>query len=112
MTPEEQDQFVRAELKRMASWVQSQLPPYWGFVLLAFPFGGEGRYNYISNAQRADIVRAMYEFITATKAKWGQDIPEGAAAEDAELGRLRQRVAELEQHIKNLGSFGVGEKQL
>jgi hypothetical protein len=112
MTPEEQDQFVRAELKGMASWIQSQLPPRWGFILLAFPTGGGGRYNYVSNCQRPDVIRSMYEFITATKAQWGEDIPQDAAAEDTELGRLRQRVAELEQHIKNLGSFGVGEKQL
>jgi hypothetical protein len=53
--------------------------------------------NYISNAHRSDIVRAMYEFIEATKGKWGEHVPEGsAAAEDEQLARARQRVAELE----------------
>jgi hypothetical protein len=32
-----------------------------GFVLLVFPFGGDGRCNYISNAQRADIVTMLRE---------------------------------------------------
>jgi hypothetical protein len=27
-----------------------------GFVLLVFPFGEEGRRNYISNAERADVL--------------------------------------------------------
>jgi hypothetical protein len=47
-----------------------------------------GRMNYVANAQ--------YEFIEATKAGWGEHVPESAAAEDDELARLRQRVAELE----------------
>ena len=34
-----------------------------GFVLLAFKFGTEGRVNYISNANRADTLAAMKEFI-------------------------------------------------
>lgn len=34
----------------------------WGFVLLVFPFhGADGRANYISNANRADIVVLLKE---------------------------------------------------
>jgi methylphosphotriester-DNA--protein-cysteine methyltransferase len=65
-----------------------------------FPYGEGGRMNYVANARRGDVVRAMYEFIEATKEKWGEDIAEDVAGEDEELGRLRQRVAELEGIIR------------
>lgn len=98
MTPQERDdKKVRANLQALANHVDRQLPFGWGFVVLAFPYGEGGRMNYVSNSKRPDVVRAMYEFIEATKAKWGKDAPEGAAREDEELGRLRQRVAELER---------------
>jgi len=34
-----------------------------GFVLMVFPFGEGGRANYVSNANRADIVATMKEQI-------------------------------------------------
>ena len=97
---EREDKKVRERLQGIANLVDQQLPPNWGFIVLAFPFGHGGRINYVSNAERPDTVRAMYEFIEATKEKWGIDIPEGAAAEDTELARLRQRVAELERLLE------------
>lgn len=92
MTPQEsEDQKVRADLQALARHVDHQLPYGWGFVVLAFPFGAERRMNYVANAERADVVRAMYEFIEATKEKFGEHVAEeGAAAEDSELARLRQ----------------------
>jgi hypothetical protein len=105
MTPQEQeDEKVRADLGALGRHVDHQLPYGWGFVVLAFPFGADGRMNYVSNANRADIVRAMYEFIEATKGKWGEHVPEGAAAEDEELGRARQRIAELEGILREMFS--------
>lgn len=102
MTPAEQDDAkVRADLQALARHVDRQLPFGWGFAILAFPFGEGGRMNYVANADRPDVVRAMYEFIEVTKQKWGEDIPEGAAREDSELARLRQRVAELEGKPRN-----------
>jgi hypothetical protein len=102
MTPDEKDDAkVRHDLQAIAHFVDKLIPFRWGFVILAFPIGtAEGRMNYVSNADRPDVVRAMYEFIEATKEKWGDHIPEGAAAEDTELARLRQRVAELERGIQ------------
>jgi len=98
---EEEDAKVRRDLKALANHVDRQLPYGWGFVVLAFPFGAEGRMNYIANAERADVVRAMYEFIEYTKAGWAEYIPDPSqAAEDEEIGRLRQRVAELEGYLK------------
>jgi len=32
-----------------------------GFILLVFPFGHQGRCNYISNADRADVVTLLRE---------------------------------------------------
>lgn len=40
-------------------------PKTWGFTLLVFEFGSpeDGRMNYISNAEREDMLTAMKEFI-------------------------------------------------
>jgi len=102
MTPQEQeDQKVRSDLQALARHVDKQLPYGWGFVVLAFPFGAGGRMNYVANAERADVVRAMYEFIEATKGQWAEHEPEvSAAAEDEQLGRARQRIAELEEELR------------
>jgi hypothetical protein len=102
MTPQEQeDAKVRADLQSLARHVDRQLPYGWGFVVLAFPFGAGGRMNYVANALRVDVVRAMYEFIEATKEKWAEHEPEmSAAAEEEQLGRARQRIAELERQIE------------
>lgn len=103
-TPQEhEDAKVVKDLQALARHVDAQLPYGWGFVLLAFPFGAGGRMNYVANAERVDVVRAMYEFIEASKAKWGEHLPEeGAAAEDEQLGRARQRIAELEREVQLL----------
>jgi hypothetical protein len=104
MTPEEKDDAkVRSDLQALAQHVDRQIPYGWGFVILVFPFGSGGRMNYVANADRADVVRAMYEFIEATKEEWGKDEPPvGAAAEDEQLGRARQRIAELERENEML----------
>jgi hypothetical protein len=108
---EREDEKVRADLQALGRHVDQQLPFGWGFVVLAFPFGADGRMNYISNAQRGDIVRTMYEFIEATKGKWGEQVPEGAAAEDEELGRARQRIAELERELELLTKAYINLKE-
>ena len=98
---EEEDAKVRKDLQAIAKSVDRQLPYGWGFIVLAFSFGKGGRMNYVANAERPDVVRAMYEFIEATKEQWGEHEPEvSAAAEDEQLGRLRQRIAELEEELR------------
>jgi hypothetical protein len=102
----QEDQKVRKDLQAIARTVDRQIPYGWGFVVLAFPFGAGGRMNYVANANRADVVRAMYEFIEATKAGWAKDEPPiGSAAEDEQLGRARQRIAELEGEREKLVNF-------
>lgn len=39
----------------------AQRPRSTGFVLLVFPFGDDGRCNYISNARREDVVVMLKE---------------------------------------------------
>lgn len=104
MTPQEKDDVkVRSNLQAIARIVDKQLPFGWGFIILAFPFGEGGRMNYVSNADRPDVVRALYEFIEATKEGWAEhEPPIGAAAEDEQLGRARQRIAELERELATL----------
>ena len=55
----------REYLKEAARAVQAKLPDNYGFILLAFPFHGEGdnRLVYISNAQRTDALNAMKEWL-------------------------------------------------
>jgi transcription elongation GreA/GreB family factor len=47
----------------------------------------------------------MYEFINATKDSYATD----EADDDAELGRLRQRVAELEEILARAGILEPGK---
>lgn len=101
---EEEDKEVRSRMQELAKLVDKQLPVGWGFALLCFSFGKDGRMNYVANANRVDVVRAMYEFIEATKEQWGEHEPEmSSAAEDDQLARARQRIAELERQLKNIG---------
>jgi len=101
MTPTEQEVTdTQKKLRLIAKEVDKQLPYGWGFVVLTFPFGADARMLYVANAQRPDVVRAMYEFIARTKEQYGVDVAdEGAAAEDDQLARALQRVAELEGQL-------------
>ena len=102
MTPKEQDESARTKLQVLGRVIQETFPSHWGFVLLAFPFDKGGRMNYVSNAKRVDVVRVMYEFISATKKTWADHKPEQSAAEeDDELARALQRIAELESYLQN-----------
>ena len=95
-----EDKTVRELLPALAGLIDEKLPEKWGFILLAFPFGLGGRTNYVANADRADVVRSMYEFIEVTKGKWGEHVRVGAAEEDTELARLRQKTANLEHLLE------------
>lgn len=54
---------VRERMNDVAELIDGALPEGFGFVLLVFNFGEAGFMNYISNADRADMVRAMKEFV-------------------------------------------------
>ena len=55
----------RQYLTDAANAVKAKLPDNTGFILLAFPFNGEGdkRLAYISNAQRTDAINALKEWL-------------------------------------------------
>lgn len=50
-------------LREMAKVVESKLPDNYGFIVFAFPFGPGGRMFYLSNAQRADAINALKEWL-------------------------------------------------
>jgi len=67
---------VRERMQEVARTVAVMLPPNTGFIVLAFDFHPHlGRMEYVSNGQRADVVKAMKEFIDKTEQGWAKDIP-------------------------------------
>lgn len=46
-----------------------------GFILLCFPLGQSGIFNYISNGQRSDVRKALRELLE----RWDQNVAEGEA---------------------------------
>lgn len=50
-------------MREYARTLSGRLPPEWGFTLLIFTYGEGGAMTYISSAERADMLKAMYEFI-------------------------------------------------
>lgn len=52
---------IAGALDRLFNGDAKKLDRTTGFVLLVFPFGREGRCNYISNAERADVVNLLKE---------------------------------------------------
>jgi hypothetical protein len=97
MTPQEAEEAkVVSDMQKLGRFVDAQLPYGWGFVVLAFPYGEGGRLNYIANAERNDVVRAMYEFIEQTRESWGEQEPElSESALDTRLGRAMHESARL-----------------
>ena len=63
---------VRERLQELAQYIAVVLPPNTGFVLLAFDFGPGGRTEYVSNADRQDVVKLLREFIAKTEGTWGK----------------------------------------
>jgi hypothetical protein len=60
-----------------ARTIETILPPHTGFVLLAFDLGPKtGRLEYVSNGRRADVIKAMMEFINKAgpEQNWGKNV--------------------------------------
>ena len=71
---------IRERLQETAAMVQMRLPPNTGFILLAFDFG-PGRMEYISNADRSDVMKALKEFMEKSEGpRWMQHCDEGPPA--------------------------------
>lgn len=48
----------------------------YGFALLMFEYGAEGRMNYISSASRRDMVAALKEFIAKNEGTYQEESTE------------------------------------
>jgi len=48
-------------MQEMAKKVKSMLPKDFGFTILVFPFNEPGVSNYISNANRVDMIKSLRE---------------------------------------------------
>lgn len=71
--PETND--VRERMQEIARTVQAILPPGTGFIVMAFDFDTtQGAMEYVSNAQRKDVIKAMGEFIAKTERTWGKHV--------------------------------------
>jgi hypothetical protein len=61
------------EMRKVGEMISKEIPGL-GFALIVFPFGGDTRMtNYISNAQRADMIKALEE--TLHRWKNNEDFP-------------------------------------
>lgn len=54
---------VQQVLQPLAREIESKIPKGYGFNLLIFSFGKGGSMFYVSNAERANMIEAMREFI-------------------------------------------------
>lgn len=63
----------RAFIQSAGDAIKAKLPDNYGFILLAFPFNGEGdkRLVYCSNAQRADALNTVKEWLLKCGASEG-----------------------------------------
>ncbi len=65
-------------MQECARTISTILPPYTGFILLAFDLGDKpGRLEYVSNGKREDCIKAMQEFIekAGPEKNWMKDLP-------------------------------------
>lgn len=60
---QERNPEIEALLKDLGHMLGDKCPPGWGFCLQLFTFGPGGALFYISNAQRADMLNTMKEFL-------------------------------------------------
>jgi hypothetical protein len=59
------DAMVREDLQSIANSIKARLPQGWGFCLICVPLGDDeqGRVNYVSNANRDDVIKMLKNFI-------------------------------------------------
>lgn len=62
------NQIGAAEMRKLAEKVKREIPGL-GFALIVFEFHKPGIANYVGNAQRADMIKALEE----TLARWKND---------------------------------------
>jgi hypothetical protein len=72
----DRDEEAKNMMQEIAKNIESKLPEGMGFCLLAFDFGDKPlrRLNYVSNAEREDIVKTMKEWIAKTEGNFGKHV--------------------------------------
>lgn len=68
---------MKDRMQKLARYVDSQLPRRTVFFIMVIPLDDPNkRAEYVSNAQRNDIVTSMMEFIQRSQEKgfWGQHV--------------------------------------
>ena len=88
---------TRDRMQDAARAVAAILPPGTGFVVLAFDFdkpgkGPRGRLEYVSNAKRTDICRAMLEFVEKSSRGFGQHEAERLLTTQVELSEPQRQI--------------------
>ena len=63
-------------MQEMAKSVLKMLPKNFGFTLLVFPFSQPGVSNYISNANRSDMIKALRKAADMLENKEDFETPE------------------------------------
>jgi len=67
------EKIMRSIAASLDEVIENNIGKGMGFVLILFKFGEPGITNYISNAQRAEIITGLRE--SANKLELGQDTP-------------------------------------
>lgn len=68
------DEEIRRVANDIGARIGSALPPNYGFALLIFGTGeSEGRMNYISNADRDEMVAALKELIARFEGRYTEE---------------------------------------
>lgn len=68
-----EEEIVKSKMQQIAKKVEDELPNGFGFIVLAFKFNEQGQMMYVSNANRADVINSMKEFIEKTEKSYGND---------------------------------------
>lgn len=52
---------VERKMQKIGAMVKAETPAGWGFAVLCFSFGENGFMNWVSNAERDDMIKALRE---------------------------------------------------
>jgi hypothetical protein len=63
-------------MKKMAESIEKMLPKEFGFTILVFPFSNPSVANYVSNANRNDMIKALKEAAFRLEDKQDFETPE------------------------------------
>lgn len=69
-------------MQKMAESVAKMLPKDMGYTLLVFPFNRPGISNYISNANRVDMIKALRETVYRLERKQDFETPKDNIYQD------------------------------